>query len=82
MRIFGLYLLIFSKNEKFKKSGFPMMLVQRHLLSDDTKNNACSVIPWLNLVRCRRGECSALIERNSLDHIYIFQSETGIHSFK
>ena len=58
------------------------MLVQRHLLSDYSKKNASLVIPWLNFVKFRRGDCCFLIERHSLNHIYIFHSAIGIYQFK
>ena len=48
--------------------------VQRHLLSDSAKKNVNSVIPWLNLVKIRRGDCCAVIASTFSNLKFVFNS--------
>ena len=41
-----------------------------------------SVSPWLNIVKCRRGDYCVRILRNSVDRIYIFNLKFVITSLK
>ena len=51
----------------------------RHLLSNTTKTDIESVIPWFNSVKCRRGNSCILIGRHSPDRIDLFQFKIHIY---
>ena len=53
---------IVAKNYGFSSAidGFE---VQRHLLSNTTKTNVESVIPWFNSVKCRRANSCVFIDK-------------------